>query len=57
MLERMKLGKELWDAGVSAEFMQNKENPNMKAQLDWALSKVRAVYVIRGGWWMQGAKC
>ena len=24
LLERMKLGKELWDAGVSAEFIQNK---------------------------------
>ena len=42
------LGKELWDAGVSAEFIQNKENPNFKAQLEEALSKNIPFMVIIG---------
>ena len=40
-------GIELWDAGVSAEFIQNKENPNFKAQLEEALSK-SIPYMVSG---------
>mmetsp|Transcript_59928 Transcript_59928/g.82005 ORF Transcript_59928/g.82005 Transcript_59928/m.82005 type:complete len:539 (-) Transcript_59928:329-1945(-) len=48
LLERMKLAKLLWADGISAEFFQNKENPNMKAQLEHALTKRIPIMLVIG---------
>jgi histidyl-tRNA synthetase len=49
LAQRMKAAKELWKAGVSAEFVQNKENPKFGgpgSQLAYALDLEVAVVVI-----------
>ena len=37
---------ELWNAGVSAEYWQNKENPNFKSQREHVLSTRVPVMVV-----------
>ena len=48
LVHRMQIAKELWNAGVSAEYWQNKENPNFKSQREHVLSTRVPVMVVVG---------